>query len=210
MHVSARSTISANEDALRTLRAANYEVPLRLPTNIRHVFGGGEAALTQVIITWAQHNAGSCLQTYISDDTQIDDFVRRLPGLTAALCAHEANAKGETESVIKPLRLAALSRLDQLQSADPKASYRGQSAEIVCADHLGRNSPYLLYTPDRLGGTKLRPRENFRDLALWLLKGAIPKEYRPNIDTEAAEAIGSMLFETFKNTEGPRSIECLR
>jgi hypothetical protein len=47
----------------------------------------------------------------------------------------------------------------------------------------------------------LRPRENFRDLARWLLHGAIPQEYRASIDLEAADAIGAMLFEIFKNTE---------
>ena len=89
MQISARSTIPASERALRQLGLSARDEPLRLPTNIRHVIGGAEAMLAQVIVTWAQRNANPKLETFISSTSQIDDFVRRLPGLVAALCASE-------------------------------------------------------------------------------------------------------------------------
>ena len=201
MQISARSTIPASERALRQLDQAAGDEPLRLPTNIRHVIGGAEAMLAQVIVTWAQRNANPKLETFISSAAQIDDFVRRLPGLVAALCASDAIGTPTAHSIFRDLRSAALTRLNQLQGNQPKQSYRGPSAEILCADHLGRSAPYLLYVPDQRGGSRLRPRENFRDLARWLLQGVIPREYRALIDLEATEAIGAMLFEIFKNTE---------
>ena len=201
MQISARSTIPASERALRQLDQTVGDEPLRLPANIKHVIGGAEAMLAQVIITWAQRNANPKLETFISSAAQINDFVRRLPGLVAALCASEAVGTTTAHSIFEDLRSAALTRLNQLQGKQPKQGYRGPSAEILCADHLGRSAPYLLYVPDQRGGSRLRPRENFRDLAGWLLEGAIPREYRALIDDEATDAIGAMLFEIFKNTE---------
>lgn len=201
MQISARSTIPASERALRELDQTAGDEPLRLPSNIRHVIAGAEATLTQVIITWAQRNASRRLETFISSDAQIGDFVRRLPGLVAALCASEALGQPTTHQILEELRSAALARLELLQGKQPKEGYRGSSAEILCADHLGRSAPYLLYLPDQRGGSRLRPRENFRNLARWLLQGAIPREYRALIDVEATDAIGAMLFEIFKNTE---------
>lgn len=201
MRIVAQSTIAASERALDALAKAPAGEPLKLPSNPRHLAGGAEAALAQVIISWAQKNPGAILETYIETDGQIDDFVRRLPGLIAALCANEAFGQGASGSVAEVLRSAALSRLNQLQSERPKQGYRGASAEIVCADHLGRDTPYLLYLPEARGGSGLRPRENFRDLASWLLRGAIRGGYRAHIPPDAADAIGAMLFEIFKNTE---------
>ena len=201
MQIAARSTIPACERALRQLDELAGDEPLRLPSNIRHLVGGAEATLAQAIITWAQRSANRKLETFMSSEAQIDDFVRRLPGLVAALCASQAVGTQAEDSIFELLRSAALARLDQLQSTRPKQGYRGQSAEIVCADHLGRGAPYLLYMPDQRGGSCLRPRENFRELTRWLLQGAIPREYRAQIDLEATDAIGAMLFELFKNTE---------
>lgn len=174
---------------------------MRLPSNLRHLAGGAEAALTQVIISWAQRYPDAPLETYIESDAQIDEFVRRLPGLVAALCSDAVTGLGGGGSIAPALRAAALLRLDQLQSERPKQGYRGASAEIVCADHLGRDKPYLLYLANSRRDSGLRPRENFRDLASWLLRSSIRGSYRDNVPADAAEAIGSMLFEIFKNTE---------
>lgn len=201
VRISAQSTIAASERALDSLARARTGEPLRLPSNIRHLAGGAEAALTQVIITWAQQHRHAALETFLESPAQIHDFVRRLPGLVAGLCAKEAIGLGQSGSIVSVLRHAALVRLDQLQSERPKQGYRGASAEIVCADHLGRDEPYLLYLTNPHSGSGLRPRENFRDLASWLLRGAIRGSYLDHVPTDAAEAIGSMLFEIFKNTE---------
>ncbi len=201
MRIAAQSTIAASERALIELANAATSEALKLPSNPRHLAGGAEAALTQVVISWAQRNPGAILETYIADERQIFDFVRRLPGLVAALCADKAIGLGTSGSIMEQLRSAALDRLEQLQSERPKQGYRGVSAEVLCADHLGRDTPYLLYLPEPRRGSGLRPRENFRDLARWLLRGAIPGGYRARVPPDAADAIGAMLFETFKNTE---------
>ena len=201
MRIGARSTIAATERALEVLAQAEPGEPLKLPINLRHLAGGAEASLAQLIISWAQKNQGATLETYIRTEDQIDKFVRRLPGLAAALCVDEALGQGSIRSIHSKLRRVALDRLERLQSNKPMEGYRGQSAEIVCADHLGRDTPYLLYLPDPHNGSVLRSRENFRDLAAWLLRVAIKGSYRAHVLPDAADAIGAMLYEIFKNTE---------
>ena len=147
MRITAQSTIAASERALGNLARAPAGEPLRLPINIRHLAGGAKAALAQVIVSWAQQNPGAPLDTFIESPAQMSDFVRRLPGLVAGLCAEEATGVGRVGSIASALRSAALARLDQLQSERQKQGYRGASAEIVFADHLGRDTPYLLYLP---------------------------------------------------------------
>lgn len=201
MRIAGQSTIAATERALNVLANAGPGEPLKLPSNPRHLAGGAEASLAQLIVSWAQKNRGSALETYIESEAQVDDFVRRMPGLIAALCAEEALGQRPVRSIHSALRRAALDRLEQLQSVRPKQGYRGSSAEIVCADHLGRDTPYLLYLPDPHSGSGLRPRENFRDLAGWLLRATIKGSYRAHVPANAADAIGAMLYELFKNTE---------
>lgn len=202
MRIAAQSTIAACERALLELSRARATETLKLPTNIRYLVGGAEAALAQVIVTWAQHSAPRQLETFIASrtDEQIGDFVRRLSGLVAALCADQITGVKPDIPVTEEVKGAALARLDHLQGPQPKQAYRGPSAEIVCADHLGRDAPYLLYQPSPAGGSELRPRENFRALAGWLLRNTIPRQYHPMLDPTAAEAIGGMLYEIFKNT----------
>jgi hypothetical protein len=201
LRIAAESTIPASERALAEVAASSGNELLFLPLNLRHLAGGAEAALAQVIVSWAQKNPNGPLETYITSHSQIDDFIRRLPGFVAALCSSRALGRNG-ESIFTELRNASLARLDQLQSSRPKEAYRGTSAEIVCADHLGLDRPYLLYQPGPSGTTRLRSRENFRDLAHWLLRGAIPEGLRGEVNLpETSAAVGSMLFEIFKNTE---------
>ena len=200
MRISAESTIFATEVALRGLSDLGGDEPISLPKNIRYLAGGAEAALAQAVITWAQQKPHAPLQPLVDSIDQIEEFVRRLPGLVGALCASSAIGKGG-RAVFEELQRAALGRLEQLQGNRPRLGYRGSSAEIVCADHLGRGNPYLLYSSNPMGGTQLRPRENFRELAAWILRRSIPEAYREQVDPETSDALGAMLFEIFKNTE---------
>jgi hypothetical protein len=203
VRIAAQSTIAASERALSELIEAPTEEALKLPTHVSHLAGGAEASLAQIIVTWAQRAHPRRLETFIASpgDKQIVDFVRRLTGLVAALCADEIAGVTPDIDVTRAVTTAALERLDQLSGPRPTSAYRGPSAEIVCADHIGRGTPYLLYQRSAKGGFELRSRENFRVLAGWLLRKAIPAVYLETLDPAAGDAIGGMLYELFKNTE---------
>jgi len=67
---------------------------------------------------------------------------------------------------------------------------------------LGLDTPYLLYQADSSGASGFRSRENFRELAGWLLRKTVPDGFWAELDLpEASIAIGSMLYEVFKNTD---------
>lgn len=201
MRIPAQASVANIEQALLEADAAADEEPFRLPSNLRHLGCGGEAALSQLLVTWAQPRPPSTLETFVQSPDQIDEFVRRLPGLTGALCARVVMGGGDSGDVTARMRTAALARLDILLSGKPKPAYRGSSVEIVCADHLGRNAPYLLYQPSGVRAPRLRPRDSFASLASWLLRQTVPEAYQALIAPETPDALGGMMFELFKNTE---------
>lgn len=200
LRIPAQASVANIEQALREAAAAPLDEPFTLPLNLRHLGCGGEASLSQLLVTWAQRRPDATLQTFVHTPEQIEELVRRLPGLTGALCAAAITGDGQTGDVTRDVRSAALKRLTTLMSMKPKSAYRGASAEVVCADHLGRNAPYLLYQPDDLRPL-LRPRRAFATLASWLLNHTVPPAYQHRIASELDEALGGMMFELFKNTE---------
>ena len=201
MQLRGAATIPAIEDALRSLASANVRERLKLPSHIRHVVGGGDAALAQLAITWAQTRPEPILETFIESDVQIEDFVRRLTGLVAALCSRDVLQLRGGGSIGEAVRNAALARLAILQSGKPSGAFRGSSVEIPCIDHLGKDSPYLLCSPVAGEEPRLRPRSAFTELASYLLGRTVPGPYKRYIGEETPEALGNMIFELFKNTQ---------
>lgn len=203
LRIPGQSTIAASELALAAVWAAPLDGPLILPTRIRHVAAGAEASVAQLIVTWAQRAQPRRLETFIDGpaSNQVHDLVRRLAGLVGALCADEVSGSNPDINLTEAVVHAALARLDDLGGRRPATAYRGPSAEIVCADHLGRGSPYLLYQSRGRGGVELRSREEFRALAAWLFRRSVPSEYGVELDLVAPDAIGGMLYEVLKNTE---------
>jgi hypothetical protein len=172
---------------------------LILPSNLQYTASGAEAALVQAILTWARRS-GDILQTWVETEDQAAEFVRKMPGLVAALCTRAIHGP-LGQNITRLVKEAASNRLTLLQGVQPEQAYRGPTVEVVCADHLGRGAPYLLYTTNSSGGWRLRSRQNFRSVANGLLKRIVVESYRPHFDSEADEAIGAMLYELFKNTE---------
>ncbi|HAT2491894.1 TPA: hypothetical protein I8220_004511 [Aeromonas hydrophila] len=201
MRIPVQASVANIERALREAAAAPKNEPFILPSNLRHFGCGGEAALNQLLVTWAQPRPPVTLKTYVETPEQIRELVRRLPGLTGALCAGVIMGGGKAGDLTHQVRDAALARLTTLLSAKPKAAYRGSSVEIICADHLGRNAPYLLYKTDSGQAPQLRPRHSFTLLASWLLRQTVPEAYQNRIAPQMPDALGGMIFELFKNTE---------
>lgn len=203
MKVAGKATIATIEQLLKSLDGSSPDEPLKVPLRLRHLAGGGEASLVQFILTWAQATTGHLLETYMAsaDAEQVDDFVRRLPGLVASLCAKEIIGTSSEINLTAVVKQAAITRLEALQSRQVATAFRGSSAEIICADDISRGHPYLLYHENERGTGALRPRTEFHKLADWLLNKLTPIDFKRHLDSGASNAIGSMLYETFKNTE---------
>ena len=207
MRIPAQASVANIEHALREAAAAPIDEPFTLPLNLRHLGCGGEASLSQLLVTWAQPRPDATLQTFIRTPAQFEEFVRRLPGLTGALCTARIMGDGQARDLTREVRSAALQRLTTLLSMKPKPAYRGSSVEIVCADHLNRSAPYLLYQGETGQAPRLRPRSSFATLASWLLRQTVPEAYQHKIAPQLDDALGGMMFELFKNTEDHGQID---
>jgi hypothetical protein len=200
MNLSSLATIVECERHLLKLRRSGDDV-IRMPTQVRGATLGGEAALTQLVTTWVQSSASPHLSTFAKNgnDEQVGKLVRRLHGLAAALCV--VRADGIEGDILAPLREAALIQLAKLQGPAPAEYSRGQAVDIVCADHLALGAPATLYATHEDGVADVRERTEYRALAEQLLSVTVRGSYQKHLDREMAAAIGSLLYEIFRNTE---------
>lgn len=175
---------------------------LKIATKSRGNAAGGEAAVAQAVITWAQAQQTAQLTTYASDqsDGQIETLTRHLVGLCAALLCDEATAQ-DGSSIRGNLREAALRRLNILQGRDPRSGSRGPQIEIICADHINRPYPATLYDVDERGGGSLRSESAFRDVGRLMLRATMPETARSTVEPRLYSAIGDALYELFRNTD---------
>lgn len=209
LRIPAQATVANIERSLREAHVAPKGEPLTLPLKLRHLGCGGEAALSQLLVTWAQSRVPARLKTYVETPNQVEELVRRLPGLTGVLCAGVIEGGGQAGDITVQAKAAVLERLNILLSGRPKSAYRGSSVEIVCADHIGRDAPYLLYQSDDGEAPRLRPRHSFASLAAWLQRYTVPDAYQDSLAMGLSDALGSMMFELFKNTEEHGQVDAL-
>jgi hypothetical protein len=202
MDLNSTHSVAEAERLLAKLREAGASSVLKIATNSRGHAAGGEAAMAQAVITWAQTAQKAELATYATGqvDPQIETLARHLVGLCAALLCDEVTALSGS-SIRTELREAAFRRLKILQGPDPQTGSRGPQLEIICADHTNRPFPAMLYDVDEQGVGFLKPESAFRDLGRLMLKTTAPQSARAGFEPRLYSAIGDLLFELFRNTD---------
>jgi hypothetical protein len=202
MDLNSAHSVAEAERIFGELEKSRADAELKIATNSRGHAGGGEAAVTQAVITWAQTQRTARLTTYAPDeaDPQIETLTRHLVGLSAALLCDEATTL-DGGSVRTHLKDSALKRLNLLQSIDPRSGSRGPQLEIICVDHINRPYPKTLYDVDDQGGGSLKPETAFRDVGRLMLKATMPEGAKETFDTGLTSAIGDALYELFRNTD---------
>lgn len=203
MLVGKSMTVAAAEELLSS-NALAPEAPARIPTRGQHHQAGGEPAIVQALSTWAQRSDRAELQTWVPNEDDPDDqlgtIIRQFFGLSAALLCDEATAI-DGSSVMISLRAKALERLDVLQGENVRAASRGPQFELLCADHLAKAAPRLLYDRDIEGQATLKPPESFM-LVASKIRGAVgPYELPRTSAARFDNALGGALYELFRNTE---------
>jgi hypothetical protein len=202
LQVSSRLTLQSIEENLSIIRRAPDQ-KVFWPLNVRGAALGAEAALVQLLVTWASEarKAALHLSTNSLSHEQIDDFVRQLYGIVASLvCDGAFDQNGRNYHDL--LQTNALLKLYQLDGPNPRSAlHRLHDVAILCADHLGRSSPRLLYYTGQDRAPVVRNEKEFRLLADWLFKSIVPAEYDREVDRLDTDSIGSMLHEIFENTD---------
>jgi len=203
MRLSSEFTIDRCELALVELARNIADNDCIIPTKSKHAQFGGDAAISQLILSWAQARDPCRIVLFVDQDgtSQIEAFVSRLHGLVAGLCCQAAVSFEKGSDVGEAVKSAALRRLDTLQGRDPRLATRGIAVEIMCADHLGRSAPILLYRSGEGGSMSLRSENEFQAVARRLLRSATPEVYHSWLKQNDINAAGSLIYELFKNTD---------
>lgn len=195
-------TIPASEAFLRALELTTEDTILKIPSNIVHSVGGGEAAFVQAVCTWARKQTSTNISTFADSavQSQIEKVSDSLFGLVACIqanCILDKNGIDITEKA----RSIALDRLSHLQEQNPFSYTRGTEIQILCADHIGLSYPSIFYSNIGSGRFKVRDRAQFqyaaRQMSRKLVSAKLAEEWTPEIIT----AFGAMLYEIFGNTE---------
>lgn len=159
---------------------------------------GGEAALVQAYVTWAQQEVQPHIRLSSTAPFAPEEAVDRLAPLCAALLANRISV-GE-RNVTEPVLNAALARMALLQGPDPRSGSRGPQVEIVCADHLGRSFPATLYNSVPDGKPTPKPESGLSDLAGKIARATMPAEQARGETADLELALAGALYELFRNT----------
>ncbi len=197
MNIDSQHTIDAAEVLLSTIDGTLTDTRVKIATRSHGQVGGGEAAMVQAFVSWAQHQKYPTLRTYAprADDPQIPTLVNHLTGLSAVLLSDETQADNGVNITDEAFRLA---KNRYLALVDHPTASRGLQFEILCADHLGL--PFSPYLYDKSGLEPiLRSEVAFKELARLIIVAGV---MRSSLEADRLiAAIGSALFELFKNTE---------
>ncbi|HEY9756759.1 MAG TPA: hypothetical protein V6C97_16440 [Oculatellaceae cyanobacterium] len=194
-------TISACEEQLQRIASIDGDYRLRIPSQSEHGAGGGEAALLQVIATWALRQAVAEIETHAKNaaDAQLAKLVRYLFGMGATLICDSATALSG-DVVTSKLKANALERLATLQGSNPFDEARGNQFQILMADHLNRSYPDYLYDKAGANGPEIRDRDEFKYIAQQIIQFVVGPVFDKSWQGLAAKYVGSMIYELIKNT----------
>jgi hypothetical protein len=202
MQIPSRLTLHSIESSLSAIqRAPDQEVIW--PINVRNIALGGEAALVQLIITWALSSRKAILNLPVRslNEDQVDRFVRQIHGIAAVLLCNRALDQLGVDHYER-LQANGLLKLLQLDGPKPReALHSRHDFTLLCADHLGRSNPRLAYHIQSGSAPIVRDEKYFRLLTDWIFRSIVPPKYVGNLEPFDSEAIGSILHEVFENTD---------
>lgn len=201
VQVSGLLAFSALETTLKAiLRAPDQKVTW--PMNVRKFSLGGEAALLQILATWASEARKAVLHLPVQTltETQIDNFVSHLYGLAASLLSDSVQdlSGKDYAALVQANGRVQLSRY--LGPSYLNMLHEGEDAAMLCVDHIGRGHPHPVYYFGPREEPKVKNETEFVALTKKILEAITPKSRAGGIST-LASAIGSMLHEIFENTD---------
>lgn len=203
MRIPARVNIAQIESALAQISNALGANPMSLPADRSLLGAGGEAALMQAVVTWAQTEIARghrpSLQTFIAsdDDPLLEDFVTAMPGMAAALVCGRASGK-RAKDITVPLKMTALGRLHEAYDK-PNLDRSGRSVTLLCADQ-SYPFPSVLYGLEPSGTRSLRSIESFDELARRMFGEIVLPDQERAIPDDLFSAAGGFIYELFSNT----------
>lgn len=198
-----RFTIGESEEALREIGALKHDEPLKVSPDAEHLSAGGEAALIQVILTWARQQSEAKLQFWAKvtgAPAEHEKLVRRFYGVVASACADQYVDVSGAGVERPPLKTTLLKQIATLQSARPHDAFKGPGWATLCVDHINRSSSYTLHENSGVAAGQLRTKEEFHAVVADIRRATFPNK-PALLKSEEITAIADMVYELFRNTE---------
>ncbi len=203
MYLKKRFTIGESEEALREIQALKHDEPLKVSPDATHLSAGGEAALIQVLLTWARHQGEAKLQFWAKADGALaehEKLIERFYGVVASACADQyadVSGVGVDRSAVRP---ALLKRIAAFQSSKPHDAFRGPGWATLCVDHINRSTSYTLHENSGPAAGDLRTKEEFFAVVAGIRRATFPNK-SALLGHDDITAIADMVYELFRNTE---------
>lgn len=176
---------------------------LRISQRLESRQFGGQASLIQFLITWSKHKGARRLITYVSKlglaNAQLRKHMVQDHILACTLLASDiSDSKGKT-SLKSEAHDAAKYRIEKMERGI-RACKRGPKILLLCVDHSTKAYLPLLYYPVPNIEGKIRDQQEFHALAREMIQHTAHHFRKDMIPENVHQAIGSILYELFKNT----------
>lgn len=193
-----KATLREIEDSYALVNNSHDGV-LRVPADLR--YGGSyavPASLIQFIAVWARSVSDSTLRLYPSGTSAApgENLAQEPHGIAALYFAGQVS--DPVEDVSKKSALAyAIPRIEAMQAGRYRDTMHGRGAFLGC--FAGAKNEYLRPFYARGDAESLRSRDEFITLIGQIVAACAPSSER-HLNTSRLVAIGSLLYELFKNT----------
>ena len=197
------------------LAAQRGTAALKIPRSISHAGAlGRSVSFAQLIATWASTSSERRILTSLPADGRddLDEFVSRLHGLSAAYYADQITAEDGKTNLRKLLLRAATPRIRAMADRKFASTARGLLTELVFVHRAQRQFHSAVYwreptqadlmDPQRHGELVVPPREMNALVVNVLQEQVRPRDFKriePLLDRRDFR-LGHLLHETFRNT----------
>jgi hypothetical protein len=197
IQLSQNETIESVEGHLHSLQDGTGDAPIWLPADIQeHI--GVDVSLLQLVMTWSQKQTTPSLRVrgaQLKDaDAALDNLCDNVVGLSAVTLSKSISSWDEHD-IRSHAHAKASQRVDDMVEERAKFQ-RGSAFAVLCFDGTSKPFPRNLYYAN---GEVLSPRD-LKALFTKRLKLAESSQARRERIEDVATRLGTILFETFRNT----------
>lgn len=197
LQLGADETIQSVERHHASLQANTHDIPVWLPTDIPERIGV-DVSLLQLLVTWSQRQATPSLRIrgalQRDADTTLSRVCDSVVGLSAVTLSKNISS-WDGHDIRSQAHAKASHQIDEMVEEHVKFQ-RGPSFAVLCFDGTSKPFPRNLY----YANGEVLSRRDLKALFTKRLKLAEGNNARRDRIEEVATRLGTILFETFRNT----------
>jgi hypothetical protein len=200
LQIHGESTIDTIERRLWDSRTAGSDA--LCATNVRYAHFGGEAALAQLLVTWARFNERPTLRLYEAPGSDaLEDFVKTFHGLVAVSMATRVTIRDSAEDLKDRATLLVAQRLEAMNKLEFFATTKGVGAALVCPRVADLEFLQPLYEVEKNGKRrKFKEESEISSTMEKVFTAAVGTRDR-QLKTEDRDVLAALAYELLRNTD---------